>query len=102
METNDTFFLYPCVFSRSYRTYEEWKHYIVVVYSYSPWQVLTVPMRNGNSLLPCPGLRYESVLTVPMRNGNKKYSKYYQFIQKVLTVPMRNGNLQRFFSSSIA
>jgi len=54
---------------RSYRTYEEWKPGLSFEYvSYN--SVLTVPMRNGNLLLPFWVLPVCLVLTVPMRNGN--------------------------------
>jgi len=53
----------------SYRTYEEWK-LKNEQQKRKDFEVLTVPMRNGN---PHPILLHPSaspVLTVPMRNGN--------------------------------
>jgi len=55
----------------SYRTYEEWKLEYNMIVNRSTLLVLTVPMRNGNTLKgrtqqTSPSL----VLTVPMRNGN--------------------------------
>jgi len=57
------------VFSRSYRTYEEWKRYKGSGYWWFN-MVLTVPMRNGNFCLCTVRVHRLWVLTVPMRNGN--------------------------------
>jgi len=81
-------------------------------------QVLTVPMRNGNTLVTISSLHsamgsyrtYEEwkrnndnscythqwVLTVPMRNGNFMLTIFSIIFMKVLTVPMRNGNIDVF------
>ena len=98
----------------SYRTYEEWKLWIYNSVCIGV-EVLTVPMRNGNSRGSFPPLfsysgsyrtyeewkhRYiwvgyweKSVLTVPMRNGNEIVEDLGNgHFVVVLTVPMRNGN----------
>ncbi len=77
----------------SYRTYEEWKQPCDGVHCHGLATVLTVPMRNGNSLLSSSqALRDCWVLTVPMRNGNSVLKYQLQMPSIVLTVPMRNGN----------
>ena len=99
----------------SYRTYEEWKRDSVSVrvqgyFGFLPYlwgmetleirkltkkivNVLTVPMRNGNSFSYTTRASIFSVLTVPMRNGNSfVFDKWVLEHFLVLTVPMRNGN----------
>jgi len=39
------------VFESSYRTYEEWKHIYGDCVYWQAWDVLTVPMRNGNRII---------------------------------------------------
>jgi len=129
----------------SYRTYEEWKPSVFpcVAVASSPflpylwgmetlyrvrstwtiWLVLTVPMRNGNSIKKETSKLGSLVLTVPMRNGNHwqgrlfhwarmgSYRTYEEWKQTlfdlitvsflVLTVPMRNGN-DKVYSLRIA
>jgi len=82
----------PPALQRSYRTYEEWKRCLAIwkcwhaassYRTYEEWKqqrngeryitvepVLTVPMRNGNTVSPNPKEETRWVLTVPMRNGN--------------------------------
>jgi len=124
----------------SYRTYEEWKppcrtltstnasRFLPYLWGmetvfhvrckFDSFDVLTVPMRNGNAIdvprNPSASLAgsyrtYEEwkhhfhrgwrkedilVLTVPMRNGNSNQSLEKWTKSEVLTVPMRNGNSQ--------
>jgi len=107
----------------SYRTYEEWKHWIqyCAIYKrtkflpylwgmetplqyqpyYSTSSVLTVPMRNGNSFQSFRRLLPRIVLTVPMRNGNSTYHRWCEGSKSVLTVPMRNGNSDEAFQYAI-
>ncbi len=54
--------------------------------------VLTVPMRNGNSMWNVTNEKVFLVLTVPMRNGNVSPVALFTTMRLVLTVPMRNGN----------
>jgi len=80
------------------------------------FQVLTVPMRNGNKSEYFSEKKGPIVLTVPMRNGNpvfvfsintSNFSSYRTYEEwklgahvtsypqvRVLTVPMRNGNME--------
>jgi len=58
------------IFFCSYPTYEEWKQYNPLDILETLFQVLILPMRNGNPfsnihLAPC-----NAVLILPMRNGN--------------------------------
>jgi len=53
-------------------------------------------MRNGNNHRTAKTQRnLFQVLTVPMRNGNKMKEKELLNMKKVLTVPMRNGNYRK-------
>ena len=84
METSRGGWFQFCV-SGSYRTYEEWKRSTITT-GHSPiFQVLTVPMRNGNyisySCAPLPTI----VLTVPMRNGN--YISIFHLYHKIPFLP---------------
>ena len=90
METKPKPGQWTCL-SCSYRTYEEWK--LNYIFSHL-WDdlVLTVPMRNGNSILSILLIFIKPVLTVPMRNGNLDFLSSMFHTTQVLTVPMRNGN----------
>ena len=70
METFDLLREHAEDYLGSYRTYEEWKPHLTIELS-KFFQVLTVPMRNGNlsNKIKIP-LDAPLVLTVPMRNGN--------------------------------
>jgi len=98
----------------SYRTYEEWKHPPGVASRWDDFSVLTVPMRNGNSLALLPSLRMLMFLPylwgmetwssspemqtktqfLPYLWGMETFSPHSQHHTNylVLTVPMRNGN----------
>jgi len=54
----------------SYRTYEEWKQITTRPVNNTYYEVLTVPMRNGNHQTILQTYQFLTVLTVPMRNGN--------------------------------
>jgi len=92
METKPKPGQWTCL-SCSYRTYEEWK--LNYIFSHL-WDdlVLTVPMRNGNSILSILLIFIKPVLTVPMRNGNLDFLSSMFHTTQVLTVPMRNGNVK--------
>ena len=101
--------------NRSYRTYEEWKHYPHPVKRLSV-KVLTVPMRNGNAriwatlstFLISSYRTYEewkpsSIDATRDTTSSCSYRTYeewkhpaphtrYKPYSSVLTVPMRNGN----------
>ena len=75
----------------SYRTYEEWKPETVQSIL-AQMQVLTVPMRNGNTLLP-------NKIKIPLEFlpylwGMETWLEWWYtcLCFCVLTVPMRNGN----------
>jgi len=99
--------------TRSYRTYEEWKHKFTVL-TLSGLPVLTVPMRNGNirtmvhrskiwKFLPYLWGMETNHKDLKLRTSGKflpylwgmetliQWSESKK-IEKVLTVPMRNGN----------
>ncbi len=79
-------------FASSYPTYEEWKHFTLNVL-YQSFSVLILPMRNGNNELRIEVAKQKEVLILPMRNGNFitfKANKLWRF--SVLILPMRNGN----------
>ena len=76
----------------SYRTYEEWKlresqEWWISLHQFLPylWGMETVlkVIHNVNAF---------EVLTVPMRNGNRTWDTVHRYVYWVLTVPMRNGN----------
>jgi len=68
----------------SYRTYEEWKRHYDVSKKICP-QVLTVPMRNGNtSTGGVSEATLNQVLTVPMRNGNIKFRRKCKHFHRFL------------------
>ena len=107
----------------SYRTYEEWKHTDFRIGWVTTTNVLTVPMRNGNSLpsfsalspkirfLPYLwGMETENPKTcIPPRNSSYRTYEEWKLTKNqrvvcrydlVLTVPMRNGNFKHNLSQS--
>ena len=65
--------------------------------NYEERSVLTVPMRNGNTIQTPPFPYTVKVLTVPMRNGNQNERiTHGGLCGYVLTVPMRNGNILKY------
>ena len=55
---------------RSYPTYEEWKHPILILLDDGEFKVLILPMRNGNKAIQDKFQVQSLVLILPMRNGN--------------------------------
>jgi len=81
----------------SYRTYEEWKHEFFVSCHFF-YEVLTVPMRNGNTIRIPP---FQATLISSYRTYEEWKLSYKQApwkVSRVLTVPMRNGNNRRHTS----
>ena len=78
---------------RSYPTYEEWKQIIANMPQQLFFEVLILPMRNGNSSQVLPEAKVYGVLILPMRNGNCFQLKViFVPAEYVLILPMRNGN----------
>ena len=80
------------IHSRSYPTYEEWKHEIYAKCRPSRYFVLILPMRNGNTGEPVP-------THIPGFGSYPTYEEWkqqnhrgYQRLFCVLILPMRNGN----------
>ena len=82
----------------SYPTYEEWKLVLECFFVYL-FNVLILPMRNGNFVILVTRVRFYLVLILPMRNGNCNLSYWRKDDFAVLILPLRNGNpfSQRIF-----
>ena len=117
METVSKATVLKLLIHSSYRTYEEWKHFLknIIFYRWFPFLPYLWGMETTIFEIRIKGV--DSVLTVPMRNGNVvdiveqmdahnssyrtyeewKLVKNLQYAKQslVLTVPMRNGNCLR-------
>ena len=54
--------------------------------------VVSLPMRDGNSIIVRSKLPHRYVVSLPMRDGNVLVVQYKCYLIRVVSLPMRDGN----------